>query len=56
MIKKYVKKSVEVEVIQLKDDNIIEVFDFLDGTNYKETKSVEELEEFSQTVLEKKLY
>ena len=52
MIKKYVKKPVEIEAIQLKENNIIEVFDFLDGANYKETKSVEELEEFSQIVLE----
>ena len=29
MIKKYVKKPVEIEAIQLKEDNIIEVFDFL---------------------------
>lgn len=51
MIKKYVKKPVEVEAIQLKEDNIIEVFDFLDGANYKETKSAEELEDFSQMIL-----
>ena len=51
MIKKYVKKPVEIEVIQLKDDNIIEVFDFLDGANYKETKSAEQLEDFSQMML-----
>ena len=51
MIKKYVKKPVEIEAIQLKEDNIIEVFDFLDGANYKETKSVEELEDFSQRML-----
>ena len=51
MIKKYVKKPVEIEAIQLKEDNIIEVFDFLDETNYKETKSAEELEDFSQMML-----
>lgn len=51
MIKKYVKKLVEIEAIQLKEDNIIEVFDFLDGANYKETKSAEELEDFSQMML-----
>lgn len=52
MIKKYVKKPVEIEAIQLKEDNIIEVFDFLDGANYKETKSAEELEDFSKAMLE----
>lgn len=52
MIKKYVKKPVEVEAIQLKEDNIIEVFDFLDGANYKETKSAEELQYFSKAMLE----
>ena len=52
MIKKYVKKPVEIEAIQLKEDNIIEVFDFLDEANYKETKSVEELEDFSKAMLE----
>ena len=51
MIKKYVKKPVQIEAIQLKEDNIIEVFDFLDGANYKETKSSEELEDFSQKML-----
>ena len=51
MIKKYVKKPIEVESIQLTKENIIEVFDFLDGANYKETKSVEELEDFSQRML-----
>jgi hypothetical protein len=51
MIKKYVKKPVEIEAIQLKEDNIIEVFDFLDEANYKETKSAEELENFSQMIL-----
>ena len=51
MIKKYVKKPVEVKAIQLTKENIIEVFDFLDGANYKETKSVEELEDFSQRML-----
>ena len=29
-----------------------EVFDFLDGANYKETKSSEELEDFSKAMLE----
>lgn len=52
MIKKYIKKPVEVEAIQLREDNIIEVFDFLDGANYKETKSAEELEYFSKAMLE----
>lgn len=52
MIKKYVKKPVEIEAIQLKEDNIIEVFNFLDGANYKETKSAEELEDFSKAMLE----
>lgn len=52
MIKKYIKKPVQIEAIQLKEDNIIEVFNFLDGTNYKETKSSEELEEFSKAMLE----
>ena len=51
MIKKYVKKPIEVESIQLTKENIIEVFDFLDGANYKETKSAEELEDFSQRML-----
>lgn len=52
MIKKYVKKPVQIEAIQLKEDNIIEVLDFLDGANYKETKSAEELEDFSKAMLE----
>ena len=52
MIKKYVKKPVQIEAIQLKEDNIIEVFDFLDEANYKETKSTEELEDFNQRMLE----
>ncbi len=52
MIKKYIKKPVQIEAIQLKEDNIIEVFDFLDGVNYKETKSSEELEDFSEAMLE----
>ena len=52
MIKKYVKKPVQIEAMQLKEDNIIEVFDFLDGANYKETKSAEELEDFSKAMLE----
>lgn len=52
MIKKYIKKPLEIEAIQLKEDNIIEVFDFLDGANYKETKSSEELEDFSKAMLE----
>ena len=51
MIKKYIKKPVQIEAIQLKEDNIIEVFDFLDGANYKEIKSAEELEDFSQRML-----
>lgn len=51
MIKKYIKKPVQIEAIQLTKDNIIEVFDFLDGANYKETKSSEELEDFSQMIL-----
>ena len=51
MIKKYIKKPVQIEAIQLKEDNIIEVFDFLDGANYKGTKSTEELEDFSQMML-----
>ena len=51
MIKKYIKKPVQIEAIQLKEDNIIEVFDFLDGANYKQTKSSEELEDFSQMIL-----
>lgn len=51
MIKKYIKKPVKIEAIQLKEDNIIEVFDFLDGANYKETKSTEELEDFNQMML-----
>jgi hypothetical protein len=52
MIKKYIKKPIKIEAIQLKEDNIIEVFDFLDGANYKETKSAEELEDFSKAILE----
>ncbi|MFA1745778.1 hypothetical protein ACDQ58_12700 [Fusobacterium animalis] len=52
MIKKYIKKPVQIEAIQLKEDNIIEVFDFLDGANYKETKSAEELQYFSKAMLE----
>ena len=52
MIKKYIKKPVQIEAIQLKEDNIIEVFDFLDGANYKEIKSAEELEDFSKAMLE----
>ena len=51
MIKKYVKKPVEIEAMQLTKENIVEVFNFLDGANYKETKSVEELEDFSQMML-----
>ena len=51
MIKKYIKKPVQIEAIQLTKENIIEVFDFLDEANYKETKSVEELEDFSQRML-----
>ena len=30
MKKKYIKNPVQIETIQLKEDNIIEVFDFLD--------------------------
>jgi hypothetical protein len=52
MIKKYVKKPVQIEAMQLKEDNIIEVFDFLDGANYKETNSSEDLEDFSKAMLE----
>lgn len=51
MIKKYVKKPVEIEAIQLTEDNIIEVFDFLHGANYKETKSIGVLKEFSKMML-----
>ena len=51
MIKKYIKKPIKIEAIQLKEDNIIEVFDFLDEANYKETKSTEELEDFNQRML-----
>ena len=51
MIKKYIKKAVQIEAIQLREDNIIEVFDFLDEANYKETKSTEELEDFNQMML-----
>lgn len=51
MIKKYVKKPIQIEAIQLKEDNIIEIFDFLDEANYKEIKSAEELEDFSQMML-----
>jgi hypothetical protein len=51
MIKKYVKKPIEIEAIQLTKENIVEVFDFLDGANYKETKSMEELEDFNQMML-----
>ena len=51
MIKKYVKKPVQIEAIQLKEDNIIEVFDFLHGANYKETKSIGVLKEFSKMML-----
>ena len=52
MVKKYIKKPVQIEATQLTKDNIIEVFDFLDGTNYRETKNAEELEDFSQRMLE----
>ena len=51
MIKKYIKKPVQIEAMQLTKENIVEVFNFLDGANYKETKSVEELEDFSQRML-----
>lgn len=45
MIKKFVKKPVEIEAIQLTKDNIIEVFNFLDDTNYEKIKSKLELDE-----------
>ena len=45
MIKKYIKKPIEIEAIQLTENNIIEVFNFIDGENYEKTKSTEELEE-----------
>lgn len=51
MIKKYIKKPIKIEAIQLKEDNIIEVFDFLDEANYEKTKSTEELEDFNQRML-----
>lgn len=51
MIKKYIKKPVQIEAIQLTKENIVEVFDFLDEANYKETKSAEELEDFNQMML-----
>ena len=51
MIKKYIKKPVQIETIQLTKENIVEVFDFLDEANYKETKSAEELEDFNQMML-----
>ena len=35
MIKKYVKKPIQIEAIQLKEDNIIEVLDFIcDGEDF----------------------
>ena len=34
MIKKYVKKPVEIEAIQLREDNIIEVIKFLGVSHY----------------------
>lgn len=34
MIKKYIKKPVEVEAIQLKEDNIIEVLKFVGQYKY----------------------
>lgn len=46
MIKKYIKKPIEIEAIQLTENNIIEVFNFIDGENYEKTKSTEELEDF----------
>ena len=49
MIKKYVKKPVE---IQLKEDNIIEVFNFLDDTNYEKIKSKLELDEMVYGITE----
>ena len=45
MIKKYVKKPVQIEAIQLTENNIIEVFNFIDGENYEKMKSTEELED-----------
>ncbi|MHB9304354.1 hypothetical protein ACW0S0_05575 [Fusobacterium polymorphum] len=51
MIKKYIKKPIEIEAIQLTENNIIEVFNFIDGENYEKTKSTEELEDFSQRML-----
>lgn len=45
MIKKYIKKPIEIEAIQLTENNIIEVFNFIDGENYEKTKSAEELED-----------
>lgn len=45
MIKKYIKKPIEIEAIQLTENNIIEVFNFIDGENYEKTKSTEELED-----------
>ena len=52
MIKKYVKKPVEIEAIQLKEDNIIEVFNFLDDTNYEKIKSKLELDEMVYGITE----
>lgn len=34
MIKKYIKKPIEIEAIQLTENNIIEIFNFIDGENY----------------------
>lgn len=45
MIKKYIKKPIEIEAIQLTKDNIIEVFNFLDDTNYEKIKNKLELDE-----------
>ena len=45
MIKKYIKKPIEIVAIQLTENNIIEVFNFIDGENYEKTKSTEELED-----------
>lgn len=52
MIKKYIKKPKEVEAIQLTKDNIIEVFNFLDDTNYEKFKSPLELEEMEVGIKE----
>ena len=51
MIKKYIKKPVQIEAMQLTKENIVDVFNFLDGANYQEIKSAEELEDFRQMML-----